>query len=142
VKPILVAIDEHPHAAQIVESGIQLAKALSAKIFLIYVVGGGSVPDSYRDEHGDALPEHYAEDEFRRTAGPLIKAIEKAGVKYEGISASGDPVKEILKAAKSKDVSYIVIGTRELRGLGRLRAIASVSRIVIEKSTIPVVAVP
>ncbi len=142
MKPILVAVDEHAHAEQIVDSAIRLAKALSAKIFLIYVVAKKSVPDSYRDEHGDALPEHFAEDEFHRTAGPLIERIEKAGVKYEGITAYGDPVKEILKAAKSKDVSYIVLGTRELRGLGRLRAISSVSRNVIEKSTIPVVAVP
>jgi len=142
MEKILVAVDEHAHADQIVDSGIQLAKALSAKIFLIYVVGKKSPPDSYRDEHGDALPEHFAEDEFQRTTGALTKKIEKAGLKYEGISASGDPVKEILKAAKSHGVSYIVIGTRELRGLSRLRAIGSVSRSVIEKSTIPVVAVP
>jgi nucleotide-binding universal stress UspA family protein len=142
VKPILVAVDEHSHAEQIVDSGIKLAKALSTKIFLIYVVSGGSVPSSYRDVHGDALPEHYAEDEFRRTAGPLLTTIEEAGVKYEAIAATGDPVKEILKAAKSKDVCYIVVGTRELRGLSRLKAISSVSRKVIESSTIPVVAVP
>ncbi|HVC27256.1 MAG TPA: universal stress protein [Nitrososphaerales archaeon] len=142
MKQILVAVDEHPHAEQIVDSGIELAKGLSAKILLIYVLDKSSVPENYRDEHGDALPEHYYEDEFKRTVGPLVRMIEKAGIKCEGIAASGDPVKEIMKAAKSKNVSYIVMGTRELRGLGRLRAIGSVSRNVIEKSTIPVVAVP
>jgi nucleotide-binding universal stress UspA family protein len=142
MKQILVAVDEHPHAEQIVDSAIELAKALSAKIFLMYVVENSSVPEKYRDEHGDALPEHYYEDEFERTVGPLVKVIEKEGIRCEGIAASGDPVKEILKAAKSESVSYIVMGTRELRGLGRLRAIGSVSRNVIEKSTIPVVAVP
>jgi nucleotide-binding universal stress UspA family protein len=142
MKQILVAVDEHPHAEQIVDSAIELAKGLSAKIFLMYVMDQRSVPEKYRDEHGDALPEHYYEDEFERTVGPLVNMIEKAGIRWEGIAASGDPVKEILKAAKSKGVSYIVMGTRELRGLGRLRAIGSVSRNVIEKSTIPVVAVP
>jgi nucleotide-binding universal stress UspA family protein len=142
MKPILVAVDEHPHAEQIVDSAIQLARALAAKILLIYVVPARSVPDSYRDADGDALPEHFYKDEYLRTVAPLLKMIEKAGVKYEGISASGDPVKEILKVAKSRDVGYIVMGARELRGLGRLRAINSVSRNVIEKSTIPVVAVP
>jgi nucleotide-binding universal stress UspA family protein len=142
MKQILVAVDEHSHAEQIVDCGIQLAGAISAKIFLIYVVAKGSVPENYRDEHGDALPEHFYDDEFQRTVGPLLKKIEKAGIKFEGISAAGDPVKEILKAAKSKGVSYIVVGTRELAGLGRLRAISSVSRNIIEKSTIPVVAVP
>jgi nucleotide-binding universal stress UspA family protein len=142
MKQILVAVDEHPHAEQIVDSAIQLADAISAKILLIYVVERSSVPERYRDTHGDALPEHYYDDQYRRTVGPLLKKIEKAGIKYEGISASGDPEKEILKTAKSKDVSYIVIGTRALSGLGRLRAIGSVSRNVIEKSTVPVVAVP
>jgi len=142
MKHILVAVDEHPHAEQIIDSAIQLAGGISAKIFLIYVMDDESVPETYRDEHGDALPEHYFEDQFKRITGPMLKRIEKAGIKGEGIIAVGNPEKEILKAAKSKDASYIVIGTRELRGLGRLRAIGSVSRNVIEKSTIPVVAVP
>ncbi len=142
MKPILVAVDEHPHADQIVDSAIELAEGMSAKIILIYVVDKSSVPDKYRDEHGDALPEHYYEDEFKRTVGPLLKRIDKAGIKFEGIAAAGDAETEILKVAKSKDVSYIVMGTRGLRRLGRLRALGSVSRNVIEKSTVPVVAVP
>lgn len=141
MKNILVAVDEHDHAEQIVESGIELAKGISAKIILMYVIEA-AVPEKYRDEHGDALPEHFYEDEFERTVGPLQRRIEKEGVRCEGLAASGDPVKEILKTSKSRGVSYIVMGTRELRGLGRLRAIGSVSRNVIEKSTIPVVAVP
>lgn len=139
---LLVAVDEHPHAEQIVVSAIELAKGLSAKILLMYVMDEADVPENYRDEHGDALPEHYYDDEFQRTVGGLVKTIEKTGIKCQGIAASGDPVKEILKAAKSNGASYIVVGTRELRNLGRLRAIGSVSRNVIEKSTIPVVAVP
>ena len=142
MKQILVAVDEHPHADQIVDSAIQLAGAISAKILVIYVMADESVPDRYRDAHGDALPEHYSADQFQRTFGLLLKRIEKAGIKYEGISAVGDPVKEILKAAKSNAVSYIVVGTRGLSGLSRLKCLSSVSRNVIEKSTVPVLAVP
>jgi nucleotide-binding universal stress UspA family protein len=142
MRQILVAVDEHPHAEQIVDNAIQLAKALPAKILLIYVVPESSVPENYKDTHGDALPEHFYEDQFRRTVGPLLKMIEKAGMKYEGITAAGNPEKEILKTAKSRDVSYIVMGTRGLRRLNRLRAIGSVSRNVIEQSSVPVLAVP
>jgi|HubBroStandDraft_4_1064222.scaffolds.fasta_scaffold683061_1 nucleotide-binding universal stress UspA family protein len=139
---ILVAVDEHPHAEQIVDSAIKLAQGMSARIILIYVVDETPVPEKYRDEHGDALPEHFYEDEFQRTVGQLVKAVETAGIECEGVAASGDPVREILKAAVSTGADYIVMGARELRGLRRLRAISSVSRNVIEKSTIPVVAVP
>jgi nucleotide-binding universal stress UspA family protein len=139
---ILVAVDEHPHAEQVVDSAVKLAQGMSARIIVIYVVDKTPVPEKYRDEHGDALPEHFYEDEFQRTVGQLVKAVEKAGIECEGIAASGDPVKEILNAAESTGADYIVMGARELRGLRRLRAISSVSRNVIEKSTIPVVAVP
>ncbi|HUI00070.1 MAG TPA: universal stress protein [Nitrososphaerales archaeon] len=142
MKQVLVAIDEHDHADQIVDAGIDLAKAMSAKVYLIYVVPKTNVPDSYRDSHGDALPEHYFEDQFRRVAERYLQAVEKAGLKYEGLPRSGNAEAEILKAAKAKGVDYIVVGTRELKGMGRLRAIGSVSRNVIEKSTIPVLAVP
>jgi nucleotide-binding universal stress UspA family protein len=142
MKQILVAVDEHPHAEQIVDSAIELAKGLSANILLMYVVDKSSVPEKYRDEHGDALPEHYYKDEFERTVGPQLKKIVKAGIKCEAVAVAGSPEKEILKTAKSKGASYIVMGTRGLRGLGRLRAIGSVSRTVIESSTVPVVAVP
>jgi nucleotide-binding universal stress UspA family protein len=142
MKMILVAVDEHPHAEQIVDRAVELATEISAKILLIFVVERKSVPEEYRDEHGDDIPEHYYADLFQRTAGPFMKYIAKAGIKCEGIAGVGDPVKEILKTAKARNVSYIVVGTRGLRNLGRLRAIGSVSRNIIEKSVIPVLAVP
>ena len=142
MKQILVAVDEHPHAEQIVDSAIQLARAMSARILLIYVVEASSVPDRYRDEHGDALPEHYYDDQFKRAMIPLMKRIEKAGIEYEGVPAAGNPEKEILRVAKSEDVNYIIVGARGLRGLRRLKAISSVSRNIIENSHVPVIAVP
>jgi nucleotide-binding universal stress UspA family protein len=142
MKQILVAVDEHEHAVQIVDSAIELAQALSGKILLVYVVPKSSVPGGYRDTHGDALPEHFYEDQYDRAVSPLLRRIEKAGIKYEALPRVGDPQQEILKAAEAKAASYIVVGTRGLRGVGKLRAIGSVSRNVIENSNIPVLAVP
>ena len=139
---ILVAVDEHPHAQQIVDNGIQLATAMSAKILLTYVVAKKKVPEKYRDIHGDALPEHYYQDLFRRALGPLVKKIENAGIKYEGIVEVGDPAKVIIATAKSKEAILIVIGIHGFRGLSRLRAIGNVARNVIESSSVPVLAVP
>jgi nucleotide-binding universal stress UspA family protein len=142
MKQILVAVDEHPHAEQIVKCAIETAQVMGARVLLIYVVEETSVPEKYHDEHGDALPEHFYEDEFARTVGQWITVIKKAGVSCQGVPAYGDPIEEILKAAKSRKADYIMMGARELRGLRRLRAISSVSRNVIEKATIPVIAVP
>lgn len=142
MKHILVAVDEHPHAKQIVDSAIRLAMPMSAKIFLLYVLTDKSVPEGYADEHGDALPEHYHQDQFLRTVGQLLRHIEKAGIKCEGICEVGDPQEQILKAAKSKAVSYIVVGARRLHYLNRIKAFGSVGRNVIENSNVPVLAVP
>jgi len=142
MKAILVAVDNHPHAEQVVENGVQLAKGMSAKIVLIYVIDQKSVPDRYRDQHGDALPEHYYQDLYLRTVGPLVKTIEAAGVKFEGEYLVGEPYKEIVKAAKAKGVSHIVVGIHQFKGVSRVRAIAEVARNVIENSTVPVLAVP
>lgn len=142
MKQILVAVDEHPHAEQIVDSAVELARDMSAKILLMYVIKGKSIPENYRDTHGDALPEHFVSDEFERTVAPLRLKIERAGVAYEGVAATGNPQKAILQTAGSKGVDYIVVGARGFRGLSKLRAISSVSRNVIENSKIPVMAVP
>jgi nucleotide-binding universal stress UspA family protein len=142
MKQILVAVDEHPHAQQIVDNAIQLASAMSAKILLTYVVPKKSVPAEYRDIHGDALPEHFYQDLFRRAVGPLVKKIEDAGIKYEGILEVGDAAKVITKTAKARNVDFIVIGIHGFRGLSRLRAIGNVARNVIEGATVPILAVP
>ena len=71
-----------------------------------------------------------------------MERIEKAGIAFEGINSKGNPEQQILKTAKTKRVDYIVVGTRGLRRLNRLRAIGNVSRSVIENSTVPVLAVP
>ena len=56
MKQILVAVDEHPHAEQIVDAAIQLAEATSAKILLIYVVSVKSLPSGYRESDGTTRP--------------------------------------------------------------------------------------
>jgi nucleotide-binding universal stress UspA family protein len=142
MKQILVAVDEHPHAKQIVEKAIELAGALSAEIILVYVVKDASVPSRYVDVHGDAIPEHYYLDQWHRTVDELVKSIENAGIKHDGVCGVGDPQDVILKTAQKRNVSYIVVGARKFKGLGRLRVIGDVATNVIESATVPVVAVP
>ena len=59
--------------------------------------------------------------------------IEKAGIRCEGISGAGNPQQEILKAAKSEHVSYIVVGARRFRYMSRMNAFGNVGRNVIDK---------
>jgi nucleotide-binding universal stress UspA family protein len=142
MKQILVAVDQHAHAKQIVESAIVLAEAMSAKILLLYVVRSKSVPSGFVDMHGDKIPEHYYRDQFHRVTDELVKKIAEAGLKYEGICGVGDPKDLILKTATSRRVDYVVIGIHGFRGLSRLKAIGNIARSVIESSGVPVLAIP
>jgi nucleotide-binding universal stress UspA family protein len=142
MKQILVAVDQHAHAQQIVDSAIELAEAMSAKVFLLYVVKNKSVPSGFVDMHGDKIPEHYYRDQFHRVTDGLVKKIMKAGLQYEGICGVGDPRDLILRTAKSRNVDYVVIGIHGFRGLSRLKAIGSLARNVIESSAVPVLAIP
>jgi len=109
---------------------------------LLYVIRKKSVPSGFVDIHGDKIPEHYYRDQFHKVTDGLVKKIEVAGLRYEGICGVGDPQDLILKTAKSRSADYVVIGIHGFRGLSRLKAIGNVARNVVEFSTIPVLAIP
>lgn len=142
MKQILVAIDEHPHAAQVMDEGIALAKATSAKIVILFVVEDKRVPARFIDVHGDSLPEHYYLDEYHRNVDKQEQKIHAAGIEHEGVCGVGDPRDLILKVAKKRAVDYVVVGRHAHKGLGRLRVISDVTVNVIENSRVPVLAVP
>ena len=131
---ILVAIDEHPHSKKIVDSAIELAKAMSAKILLAYVVTE-SAPRGY---HGD----DFNKDQFDRAVGFEAERIREAKVECEELWGAGDPKKLIVKTAELRKASMIVIGMRPLRNISKIRALGNVSRIILENSKIPVLRRP
>jgi nucleotide-binding universal stress UspA family protein len=142
VKQVLVAVDEHEHSTRVMENAIILAKALPAKIVIIYVVENEKVPNTFVDVHGDSLPEHYYLDEYHRTVDQLEQKIHAAGIEHDGVCGVGAPRELILRTAKKRGVDYIVMGFHEYRGLSRLKALGEATRGVIEKADVPVMAVP
>ena len=144
MKEILVAIDGSKHSERIVDYASDLAKSISAKAVLVYVMPEVSIPPGYK-EYAEA--EHLDPSSYFTTVGEQIikdmgKRIEKKGVEFEGVYEAGNPAAIILDKAKSRNVSLIVMGVHGLHGLARIRALGSVARRVIENSSIPVVLVP
>jgi len=131
---ILVAIDGHPHSKKIVDSAIEIAKAMSAKILLSYVVTEAA-PQGY---HGD----DFNKDEFDRAVGPEVERIRKARVECEELWGAGDPKKLIIKTAEQRKASMVVIGMHPLRNIGKIRALGDVSRSIVENSKVPVLVIP
>ncbi len=142
---IMVAIDGCEHSPRIVDTATQLAKSLCAKVVLVYVAPKLSVPDEYAmsiNQEEDADTEDYYREFSERVLGDLDARAEAQRVPVETLFGVGHPAEFILEKAKERGTSMIVIGVHGLRRLGKLKALGSTSRRLIEDSTIPVVAVP
>ncbi len=131
---LMVAVDGHPHSKKIVEHAIAVAKAMSAKILLTFVVTV-PIPQGYRGDD-------YDEDEFERDVGPLADSVNKAGVQCEKVWLEGDPKKVIVSSADSHKVDMVVIGIHPLHNIGKLKAVGDISRAIIENSKVPVLVIP
>ena len=142
MKQVLAALDEHEHSARVMENAIILAKAIKAKVVIVYVVEDKKVPSKFVDVHGDSIPEHYYLDEYHRTVDRLEERIHEEGIEHDGVCGVGDPRELILRTAKKREVDYIVMGFHAYRGLNRLKAIAEATRGVIERAGVPVLAIP
>jgi nucleotide-binding universal stress UspA family protein len=65
----------------------------------------------------------------------------KQGIKVQTKIAVGRPADQILKFAEKEKIDLIVIGSRRLKGLSKVRALGSVSRNVAAKTPCPVLTV-
>lgn len=146
MKEILVAVDGSKHSEKIVDYAIDLAKTMPAKIALIYVMPELSIPEDYKkyaEEEKISRPESsYLRLVAERILADLGERIRRKGVEYEEVYTVGYPAEAILHAVERRRVDLVVVGVRGLHGLGRLRALGSVARKVIENSPIPVIAIP
>jgi nucleotide-binding universal stress UspA family protein len=142
-KNILIPTDGSPESQKAAAKGVQLAKAVGAKVTGFFAAPPAT-PIVYRDHVpvGFAQPGEHAEV-IEKTAAKHLGAIErvaqKAGVPFEGVHVTNDyPAEAILDMVKKKKCDAIVMATH---GAGGLRGlfIGSVTQKVLNQSTVPVV---
>jgi nucleotide-binding universal stress UspA family protein len=143
---ILVAVDGSRHSEKIVDFATDLAKGLSAQIVLMYVMPRSDVPEDYADyARRETLRNpvaSYLNDIAEQIIAKLGRRIKRKGVDFEAVYHLGNPAEKIIETAEVKKVNLIVVGVHGLHSVGRLRALGSVSRRVIENSSVPVFVVP
>jgi nucleotide-binding universal stress UspA family protein len=146
VKEILVAVDGSKHSERIVDFAAELAKSLSARILLIFVMPSSDVPEDYLDYAKRESMASPIASYLQTVAGQIIaklgERIARQGVEYEGVYHLGNPAEKIVGTAESRKVALVVVGVRGLHSVDRIRALGSVSRRVIENSEVPVLTVP
>lgn len=121
VGKILVAVDGSEHSKKAVELAADMGKKWGAEVYLIHVNEERHVPEGFKEyakvervESGRYFELVCRQDQFLGEAEARLK---EAGIKTTApICAFGDAADEIIKAAKTKEVDMIVMGSR---GLGR-----------------------
>ncbi len=146
---ILVPYDGSKYSIKALTRAIELAHNLDSEIFLFsviyldYISPPGMLGLTKLKSEKEAIKK-WTESVMADSEKMLKIAIKRCNEK--GISASyhitcGNITNEILKFAKRKNISLIVIGSNGLHGIGKLKTLGSTSRKVSELAKCPVLLV-
>jgi len=146
MKRILAAVDTSDMSGRVVEEAAKLAQLSGAEVNVLHVMS---------DEEASVMLEMHAKQETKhahdwmqpeekavRVAEEAAAALKKAGVQHKAFGAVGDGRQVILDFSKEHNADVIVVGFQGLHGLGKVRALGSVSRGVLEDADCPVLIVP
>lgn len=141
MKTILVPTDFSDNADNALYFAIELAKKQNAKLVLIHAfqlpIVVAAVPyDIINNEKLELKKE--AENNLK---AQCLKIKHSGNLTYEYILEEGDAVDVILKHAKEKKADIIIMGTKGASGLKAV-LFGSITESVIEKTELPVLAIP
>jgi len=170
MKHILVAVDEDPFAEHVVLEAGRIAQKVGAPVChvmpehvyrdivhsqvvdrptpsMAYTVSMDfyfrsreawetNLGDRYRFTIEQAIRQA---EEAAETAAQPLKQME---VDYDAVGLVGQPAQELVALARKLGSGLIVIGFEALHGLGKLRALGSTARAVLEHAPCPVLTVP
>ena len=139
---LLVAVDLSKSTQKIVEKAEEIAKGLSAKVWILHnAVPGPDVLEFKADPEAarKSLAKKF-HDEHRQIQ-KIAKQLRKAGLKATALLVHGPTVETILKEASRLGVDMIVVGSHGRSAMYQL-LVGSVSEGILHKSKCPVLVVP
>ena len=149
---VLVGVDLSESTEKIVKKAKEVAKAISAKVWIIHIVKpepadfyiGGHEPDSDKFETDpksfrDSLAKRFHVE--HRTLQEIADRLRKAGLDTTALLVEGEPAETMLKEASKLDVDIIIVGSHG-RGAMHQLLMGSVSEGVIRRSECPILVVP
>ena len=146
---ILVPYDGSKYSNQALSKAIEIAKKNKSKIDVISVINvdyirpPGALLGMMSSSSIDAIKKITASAK-KETSQMLASQVSKCrakGIKSESKVLSGNTAEEILKYAKQKKTTLIVIGSQGLHGIQKIRVLGSISRKVSELANCPVLIV-
>jgi len=140
-KRILIATDGSDKSKLAAKEGIELAKALGAKVIALYVVNEIVVTSAVRSLGSDKKEVEAKLQATGEKAVEYIKGLgEEAGVTVETTVRMGAPANMVIDAASTESADLIVMGSHGESGVSKL-LIGSVVQKVLYWATVPVLVV-
>lgn len=143
-KKILVPHDGSKYSEKAAEEAIELARLSGAKLVFVNSTVLPSLIYTYQEAANAAINEaaqelvDFSSEVASNILGDLVAQCKKKGVDASFVHKVGDPAEVILAVAKAQGADLIVMGSKGLSGLSKLRALGSVARKVSETAHCPV----
>lgn len=143
---ILVPYDGSSFSEKAVEHATYLAKLAGANLLLVNATVLPALVYTYHEAVNAAINEvaqalTFSSGEAVKSLSILTEKIRKQGISASYKHAVGDPAELIIATAEAEKVDLIVMGSKGLQGLSKIRALGSVTRKVAESVGCPVLIV-
>ena len=139
---ILVAVDCSESTQKVVTQAEQMAKGLSAKLWLIHVaqpepdfVGYDTGPQSVRDYVAERFHAEHSQIQ------EIAEQLRNEAIETTALLIQGSTVETIIKEAKKLEIDMIIMGSHGRNPISEL-FLGSVSKGVISQSNYPILIVP
>jgi nucleotide-binding universal stress UspA family protein len=142
-RPILLATDGSPSAAEAQKEALELAQRLDAPLVVVSAVHAAVPAVGYSGYGYSNVVAELTEAEQHRVAGVLAsvaETAEEAGVRCTTIAVDGFPVEEICRKAAEYDAQLLVVGSHGWGAARRLLS-GSVSTGLVHSAPCPVLVV-
>jgi nucleotide-binding universal stress UspA family protein len=144
---ILVPYDGSQFSERAVDHAVQFAKASGAKVTFLTATALPSLVYTYNEAVNVAINEaaellvESSEVPAVRSLKSLMEKCQKQGVDATLVHAVGDPASLILETARKEETDLIVMGSRGLKGVSKIKVLGSVTCKVAELSDCPILIV-
>ena len=149
-KKILVPFDGSKYSRKALAQAIEISKKFGSTLFVVAAVDTSDFPPGMllgllkKDKRLEQSVSEFvsaAKSEVRRMLLAEVAVCKTEGVDSQYDIIAGNPVDAIIKFERGRKIDLIVIGSQGLHGIGKLKALGSVSRKVSELATCPVMIV-
>ncbi|MDE1818745.1 MAG: universal stress protein [Thaumarchaeota archaeon] len=150
-KNILVPYDGSKYSRHAIAHAIKIAKKFGSSVFLVTEVNTSDFPPGMllaliqKDKLLEKSISEFmvaAKSQARKELLAEVAVCKEKGVNaYYDIIVGTNPAEAILKFARGRKIDLIIIGSQGLHGIGKIKALGSVSRKISELANCPVLIV-